>query len=91
MQWSEVLADPTLRNLPYRIELNEYGKIVITPASNRHGSTQSRISRRLWNATGGGEVTTECSVETRLGVKVADVAWCSPGFIDKHGLETPYT
>ena len=91
MQWSEVLADPALRNLPYKIELNEYGKIVMTPASNRHGSIQSRISRRLWVILGAGEVITGCSVATRLGVKVADVAWCSPGFIERHGLETPYT
>ena len=28
MQWSEVMADKSLQNLPYKIELNEYGKIV---------------------------------------------------------------
>lgn len=91
MQWADVLADPTLRDLPYKIELNEYGKIVMTPASNRHGNVQSRISRRLWDAFKKGEVITECSVATDKGVKVADVVWCSPGFIDKHGLETPYS
>lgn len=90
MQWSEVLADPTLRDLPYKIELNEYGKIVMTPASNRHGNVQAHIARRLWESLPAGEVITECSVETDKGVKVADVAWCSPEFIDRHGLETPY-
>jgi Uma2 family endonuclease len=90
MQWADVLADPTLRDLPYKIELNEFGKIVMTPASNRHGNIQSRISRHLWDALKSGEVITECSVDTDKGVKVADVAWCSPGFIDKHGLQTPY-
>lgn len=91
MQWADVLADPSLRDLPYKVELNEYGKIVMTPASNKHGSMQSRISRRLWDALRRGEVITECSVATGKGVKVADVAWCSPDFLCRHGLETPYT
>jgi len=91
MQWADVLSDPTLANLPYKIELNEYGKIVMTPASNKHGSVQSRVARRLWGAEIGGEVITECSVETDKGVKVADVAWCSDAFLARHGLETPYT
>jgi Uma2 family endonuclease len=91
MQWADVLADPTLKDLPYKIELNEYGKIVMTPASNKQGSAQSRIARRLWQAGGDGEVITECSIETDKDVKVADVAWCSDAFIGKHGLETPFT
>ncbi|RME59856.1 Uma2 family endonuclease, partial [Candidatus Parcubacteria bacterium] len=33
MKWSEVLADPTLQDLPYKIELNEWEQIVMTPAS----------------------------------------------------------
>jgi Uma2 family endonuclease len=91
MQWAEVLADPTLRDLPYKIELNEYGKIVMTPASNRHGNIQSHIVRKLWTERNGGEVITECSMETDKGIKVADVAWCSAGFIQRHGMETPFS
>jgi Uma2 family endonuclease len=91
MQWADVLAEPTLKDLPYKIELNEYGKIVMTPATNKHGSVQSRVARRSWQARGDGEVITECSVETDKGVKVADVAWCSNAFIGRHGLETPFT
>jgi len=90
MQWSDVLADPTLQDLPYKIELNEYGKIVMTPASNKHGNVQVHIARKLWESLKAGEVITECSVETDKGVKVADVAWCSLEFIGRHGLETPY-
>jgi Uma2 family endonuclease len=91
MQWADVLADPTLKDLPYKIELNEYGKIVMTPASNKHGSVQSRIARKLWHAGDDGEVITECSIDTEKGVKVADVAWCSETFLARHGLETPFT
>jgi Uma2 family endonuclease len=33
---------------------------------------------------------TECSVETRIGVRVPDVAWASPEFIAVHGVTTPF-
>jgi hypothetical protein len=31
MQWAEVVEDPNLKDLPYKIELNEYGQIIMTP------------------------------------------------------------
>ena len=33
----------------------------------------------------------ECSIETDFGVQVADVAWCSTDFLQKHGVATPFT
>jgi len=90
MQWAEVIADKTLQNLPYKIELDRYGNILMSPASNRHGRLQAWIVSFLERNLGG-EVLTECSVGTPEGVKVADVAWCSPEFLDQHGYETPYT
>jgi len=39
----------------------------------------------------GGEAISECSIDTPEGVKVADVAWCSPEFLARHGYETPYS
>jgi hypothetical protein len=37
MQWSEVLSSPSLKNLPFKIELNGVGKIEMTPTSDLHG------------------------------------------------------
>jgi len=91
MRWSEVLEDPTLRDLPYKIELNEHGSIVMTPASNRHAWFQSLVNKRLWDLIPGGKVLVECSVATTRGVKVPDVAWLSDAFVAAHGEETPYT
>ena len=91
MQWAEVLQDPSLQDLPYKIELNEWGQIVMTPASNQHANFQGELFWSLKNAMVGGKAFTECSIETDAGVKVADVAWCSDGFFQKHGFETPYT
>ena len=90
MQWQEVLADKSLHDLPYKIELNEYGKIIMSPASNKHSFFQSYIEKQLWKKLSG--ITfPECSIQTTKGVKVADVIWCSENFFKKHGTETPYT
>jgi Uma2 family endonuclease len=91
MQWSEVLADKSLNNLPYKIELNEYGKIIMSPATNLHGYYQSELTFLLRTLLPKGKVITECSVQTIKGVKVADVAWCSLEFLNKNSLqETPF-
>lgn len=90
MNWQEVCADPALRDLPYKIELNEWGQIVMSPASNRHGIMQAAIVRSLTRARDNGVVITECSVLTAKGVKVADVAWASAEFMDRQGEATPY-
>ena len=91
MRWSDVLGDKSLRDLPYKIELNEWGKIEMTPASNKHGNYESKIAFQLQSQLPDGETITECSIETNKGVKVADVAWCSQAFLEKHGFETPFT
>lgn len=90
MQWSDVLNDPSLRNLPYKIELDEYGRILMSPASNRHGIQQAKLVKLLAQALQEGEIATECSISTHLGVRVADVVWMSSQFQTKYGEQTPY-
>lgn len=90
MQWSEVVDNPYFENLPFKIELNRYGKIEMTPASNKHGRLQLRLGALLDRKLKHGEALTECSVQTIEGVKVADVAWGSKSFIKQHGYATPY-
>nr|VFK44009.1 MAG: Endonuclease, Uma2 family (restriction endonuclease fold) [Candidatus Kentron sp. TC] len=87
MQWSEVLANPTLRDLPYKVELNEQGKIEMSPASNRHGILQSRLVRLMARFPPEGESITECAIGTASGVKVADVAWASRAFFLRQELD----
>jgi Uma2 family endonuclease len=90
IQWSEVIKDPTLQNLPYKIELNEWGNIVLSPASNKHGLLQAELSGVLREHKREGKVLTECSVNTLKGVKVADVSWGSEEFFRRNGISTPY-
>ena len=90
MEWSEVLDNASLRDLPFKIELNKFGKLLMSPASNEHGRIQSRLAAALLNKLPKGEVISECSVETSDGVKVADVAWLSEEFVNEFGFVTPY-
>lgn len=90
MQWSEVIDNPLLGELPFKIELDKFGKLLMSPASNHHGRTQMCIGHKLFDHLPQGEVIAECSVQTPEGVKVADIAWASDEFIDTYGYQTPY-
>lgn len=90
MEWSEVIDNPLLRDLPFKIELNKFGKLLMSPASNEHGRIQSRLAAALLIQLPEGEVITECSIQTSDGVKVADVAWLSAAFIQEFDFVTPY-
>ena len=90
MEWNQVIADPFLQNLPYKIELNQWGKIVLSPVSNKQGLLQAELAGFLRNAKKNGKVITECSVNTHKGVKVADIVWESDDFFRRNALDTPY-
>jgi Uma2 family endonuclease len=90
MKWSEVIGMKELEDLPFKIELNEWGNIVMSPASNRHSFFQGAIENLLNQQKPNGAVFPECSIETAKGVKVADVVWGSTAFFQKHRLATPY-
>ncbi len=77
MNWQEVCEDPCLQDLPYKIELNHWGKIEMSPAKNYHAFYQGRIIRALNKMIDSGEVLPECGVKTEDNVKVPDVAWVS--------------
>ena len=90
LRWAEVLADPTLQNLPYKIELNARGKIEMSPASNVRGSYQARLAGELNTQLPSGGAITECSILTEIGVRVPDVVWASAEFFAAHGRPTPF-
>lgn len=77
MQWAEVLENQALRDLPFKIETNRHGQIVMSPASVDHGRYQAIIVGILYSLKTCGEVYVECPIQTEEGVKVPDVAWAS--------------
>ena len=90
MLWSEVITNPYLKNLPFKIELNRYGKIEMSPASNKRGRLQVWFSNLLSQQLKQGVTLIQCSIQTLEGVKVADVVWCSKNFIKNYDYQTPY-
>ncbi len=79
LTWAQVCDDPSLDDLPYRIELDRYGRLLMSPVSTRHSRLQGRIARHLEDALGG-EAFPECAIETSEGVRSPDVVWMSDGF-----------
>lgn len=78
MQWKDVVTNPNLRDLPFKIETNEWGQIVMTPAKLMHGKYQSLIDGLLQDLMEQpGETVIGCAIQTRKGTKVADIAWFS--------------
>ncbi len=90
-RWAELVNDPSLHDVPYKIELNAEGTIEMSPANNWHAAVQAYIARVLGNGLPDGLVFTECSVLTEIGVRVPDVAWGSSKFVQEQGTNTPFT
>lgn len=82
-QWPNVLADKSLQNLPYKIELNEKGNIEMSLASFLHSCLQGKIASILQIQLGG-DVFTELAIQTSKGVRVPDVAWGSEHYTLQH-------
>lgn len=89
LRWAELCSDPGLNDLPYKIELNAYGTIEMSPTSTRHARFQFAVGYELARQLPAGTVMTECPVATIEGVRVPDVAWASPEFMARHGDATP--
>lgn len=88
-RYRELCEDPRFANLQGKIELDHWGQIRMSPASNLHSMLQSRLSQRLLSL--GGQAFVEASIATHLGLSVADVSWASAEFMRRHGTETPFT
>jgi Uma2 family endonuclease len=91
MNWQQVLEDKSLRDLPYKIELNKQGQIIMSPVKPRHSAYQGEIVALLGRLKTGGRVLAEPAIETSDNVKVADVGWISIERYKKVFNETVFT
>jgi Uma2 family endonuclease len=90
VRYRALCDDPCFANVPGKIELDTWGRMVMSPPpSNYHGALQVALTAKL--AALAGRVFVECCILTSTGVFVTDVAWASTDFIHSHGFETPYT
>ena len=88
MNWQEVCEHPSLKDLPFKIELDELGKIIMSPVKLYHSALQIRIAVILERLLKNGIALSECAIKTSKGTKVADVAWVSSSIWAKIKAET---
>lgn len=89
-KWQELIDNPLFENLPYKVELNKFGQVLMSPASNRKGILKSEIGNRIEKSKKSGSLISRCSILTNEGVRVADIAWLSDEFFAEFGETTPY-
>ena len=78
MNWAEICDDKLLASLPYRIESDRWGNIVMSPPPrSRHAEHQGEITILLRQLMKDGRSAPECPIQTSEGVKATDVAWVS--------------
>ena len=77
MNWQQACEDKSLANLPFKVELNRHGQILMSPTRNKHGFYQAQIAHLLKTLLPQGFVLTECAIDTLEGTFVADVTWAS--------------
>ena len=87
-RYRAMCEDPCLARVPGKLELDLWGRMVMTPAGTYHSLVQGRLCQRL--ATLGGQTYTELAVVTEFGLFVADVAWGSRQFAASRGKESPF-
>jgi len=76
-RWEDVTSDPSLQDLPYKVETNAQGQIILSPHSTHHALQQYALQKRLEDVLGRGSAITEFPVATSAGVRVPDVIWAS--------------
>ena len=79
MTWEGVCSDPALDGLPYRIELDQCGRVMMRLVSGRRSRIRGRIARVLEGGLGG-EAYPECAIQTARGSRTPAVVRRSDAF-----------
>lgn len=90
MSWQAICDNPLFQDMPFKFETNRWGKVIMSPATNKHGFFQIVIAEWLLKLSPNGRPIAECSIQTADGIKVADIAWASNDFLRRHGVANPY-
>lgn len=74
-RWDELVRDPLFSKLPYKVETNQRGQIVLSPHQADHSYMQGDIIGLLYEHAEKGRPFPEFPITTDGGVKVPDVVW----------------
>lgn len=83
LRYRDLCTDRFYNNVPGKIEIDLWGRLVMTPPSYYHGRVQGRVIQALGSLPGG-EVAGETAIATVAGLFVADVTWASDAFVRAH-------
>jgi len=82
-RWQEIVSDPSLQDLPYKIETNSRGQVVLSPPKAAHSDLQGRILDKLREAAPEGRGLPEFPITTTEGVRVPDAVWMPEGRLEE--------
>jgi Uma2 family endonuclease len=85
VRYQDLCDNRCFANVPGKIEIDVWGRLVMTPPSYYHGLVQGRLCRAL--APLGGETGVETPIATASGLFVADVTWAAGQFMRAHAGE----
>ena len=77
-RWKQIVDDPVLHDLPYKVETNTRGQLILSPHTNRHSQLQKAVISLIDQHAPSGESYPEYTLATPHGGKVPDVVWMSP-------------
>lgn len=75
--WDEVVANPQLQELPYKLELNGDGELIMNAVQVAHSFMVYEIQQHLQLLSRDGYTPPEFPVQTRDGVRSPDLVWIS--------------
>ena len=77
--FEDLVTRPEFQSLPYKVETNSDGQIIMSPHLNSHSAFQRAIERHLESCMSrSGVALQEFAIRTKDGVKVPDVVWLTP-------------
>ena len=87
-RWREILDDPRFADFAGKIDLDRWGRMIVTPVNTEHAGVAGRLARLLEQQLGG-RALVEAGVRTAEGVFAPDVLWCTDDFWQARRAETP--
>lgn len=87
-RWCEITADPRFANFAGKIDLDRWGRMIVTPVNTEHAGIAGRLARLLEQQLGG-RALVEAAVRTTDGVFAPDVLWCTDSFWQARREQTP--
>lgn len=74
-RWDEITSDPLLGELPYKVETNRRGQLILSPHTAAHADLQGDLIALLYKYAEEGRARPEFPIVTAKGTKVPDVVW----------------